>query len=342
MKIKSTALTIVVLLLAASATFAADRNRSLIVTSSNALTNALLVYDTAGTLVQAVPTAGQGLASGRAGGIATKSGTVAVVNFRSQNVSLFSRGDAGFELSQLLNTVSQPVSVAFGKDHLYVLGTTTVESHRIGRNGVDVDADGIVGLIDADGSAAQVGVVGEQLIVTEKTGTVEYVELRGGAVVGSPSAVTLSPEAGVTPFGFAVRGSNAYVTFAGSDSVGVVKNGEVTDVASTGTPGGVGQHSPCWAALVGPFLFTTNSPSHSVSRLIAGGRTIALDASVVAQTIGSPIDIAADGDLLSVVDTGGGVSHLTQFRVDEDGNLAQTASTPIASSANGVAIVSEN
>ena len=67
------------------------------------------------------------------------------------------------------------------------------------------------------------------------------------------------------------RGSNAYVTFAGSDTVGVVKNDRQTAFAATGIPGGAGQHSPCWIAVVGPYLFTTNSPSRSVSRLIAGG-----------------------------------------------------------------------
>jgi len=39
---------------------------------------------------------------------------------------------------------------------------------------------------------------------------------------------------------------------------------------------------------------------------------------------------------------GGSTSHLTQFRIDDDGNLVQAATSPIASSANGVAIVSGN
>lgn len=107
-------------------------------------------------------------------------------------------------------------------------------------------------------AAAQVGVVGDQLIVTEKSGTVETIELRSGAVVGAP---------------------------------------------------------------------------------VAGGRNIALDAPVAAQTGGAPIDIATDGDLVAVLESnGGGVTHLTQFHVDADGNLNQVVSTPIASPSNGVAI----
>jgi hypothetical protein len=337
---KSIVFTIVGLLIAASATFAEDDHRPVIVTASNGVANQLLVFDTAGVLLESVPTLGQGGAGANAGGIATSNDVIAVVNFGSQNVSLFAHTDAGFDLRQVVPASSQPVSVAFGTDHLYVLGTTTVESHRIDQGGVEETPDGVVALLSADGSAAQVGVVGDQLLLTEKSGNAESVRLNGGAVVGTAAAIALPPDARDTPFGFATRGSIAYVTIAGSDAVAVVANGRVTAVATTGIPGGSGQHSPCWAALVGPFLFTTNSPSHSISRLIAGGRNIALDAAVAAQTGGAPIDVAGVADLLAVVESnGGGVSHLTQFRLDEDGNLTQTISTPIAGAANGVAIV---
>src|SRR5262245_36017369 len=338
----STVFTAIALLIAARATFAADRHQPVIVTASNGVNNQLLVFDT-GVLLESVPTLGQGGAGSNAGGIATNNDVVAVVNFGSLTVSLFSQSDTGFELSHVVPVGSPPVSVAFGTDHLYVLGTTTVESHRIGSGGIEDAPDGVVNLLASDGSAAQVGVVGDQLLLTEKSGHVESVRLRGGAVVGTAEDIELPAAARETPFGFATRGSNAYVTIAASDAVAVVKNGTVTAVAATGTPGGSGQHSPCWAALVGPYLFTTNSPSHSISRLIAGGRNIAIDAPVAAQTGGAPIDVGGVGDLLAVVESNdGGMSHLTQFRIDEDGSLRLTVSTPIASSANGVAIVFEN
>jgi hypothetical protein len=319
---------------------AAEPGGAVIVTSSNTADNRLLVYDTAGRLVQEVPTFGQGGASGNAGGIATTSnGTVALANFGSQTVSLFSRSAGGFELRQTIPAGSQPVSVAFGKTHLYVLGTTTVESHRIEPDGVEAAADGTAGLLIADGSAAQIGVAGDELIVTEKSGAIERVQLREGAVFGKPMAIPLSEEQSNTPFGLTTRGSNAYVTFAGSDTVGVVKNDRQTAFAATGIPGGAGQHSPCWIAVVGPYLFTTNSPSHSVSRLIAGGANILLDDAVAAQTTGAPIDVAAVGDLLALVEAGDGASLLTQFRIDQDGDLTRSVSTPIPSVANGIAIV---
>jgi hypothetical protein len=132
------------------------------------------------------------------------------------------------------------------------------------------------------------------------------------------------------------------VTFAGSDTVGVVKNDRQTAFAATGVPGGTGQHAPCWIAVVGPYLFTTNSPSRSISRLIASGANILLDEPVAAQTAGAPIDVAAEGELLALVEVDSpDASHLTQFRIDEDGNLVRIVSTSIASRANGIAIVSD-
>jgi hypothetical protein len=139
------------------------------------------------------------------------------------------------------------------------------------------------------------------------------------------------------------RGDNGYVTIAHSDEISLIKHGQLIALTAIGSgfPSGPGQQAPCWITLVGPYLFTSDSPSHSISRLVATGRNIVLDAPVAARTTGAPVDIAAVGDLLAVIESnGGGHSHLTQFRIDDDGNLVQTASTPIASAANGVAIVS--
>lgn len=339
-KMQKKAVLTVMALLIATWTAAAAPTGTVIVTSSNTPDNYLRVYDTAGNLIQEVATLGQGGVSSNAGGIANANGTVAVVNFGSLTVSVFSRGAAGFELRQTIPTASQPVSVAFGKSHLYVLGTATVESHTIRPDGIDQTADGIVGLLAADGSAAQVAIAGDELVVSEKSGFLQRVSLRDGAVAGTPVAVELAEGANDTPFGLTTRGSNVYVTFAGSDAVGVVKNGDETAFVATGTPGGSGQHAPCWIAVIGPYLFTTNSPSHSVSRFVAGGANILLDDPVAAQTGGAPIDVAAQGDLLALVESnGGGTAHLTQFRIGNDGTLTQTVSTAIASPANGIAVV---
>ncbi len=335
--------TIVLLTGAVGTATAADDQKTLLVTSSNAPNNELLVYDARGALVQTVPTLGQGGVGGNAGGIATQHDIVAVVNFGSQSVSLLGREGTGFAFRQAVTSVSAPVSVAFGKDHLYILGTTTVESHRIQGSAVDSTADGVITLLRADGTAAQVGVVADQLVISEKSGAIEVADLRGGTVVGPAVAVQI-PAGSDTPFGLVTRGSNGYVTIAHSDEVSLIKNGQLVALTAIGSgfPTGPGQQAPCWITLAGSFLFTSNSPSHSISRLVATGRNIVLDAPIAAQTAGAPIDIAADGDLLAVIENDGhGQSHLTQFRIDDDGNLVKVATTAIASAANGVAIVSQ-
>jgi hypothetical protein len=202
-------------------------------------------------------------------------------------------------------------------------------------DGSDVDSnpDGVVALLVADGSAAQVGVLPNQLIITEKSATIETVNLLSdGAASGVATLVQNIPANPLAPFGLVTRGNNAYVTIAHSNEITLVRNGTVLTVTGSGT-----QNAPCWLALVGPFLFSSNSPSMSVSRYAVYGQKIVQDAAVAAQFNGDPTDIASGGGLVAVIDGGG---HLSIFSVDEDGNLTllQAAST-IPSAANGVAIV---
>src|ERR1700688_994048 len=151
---------LVPLLGAATAAKAAD---PFVVTASNATSNQLLVYSPSGTLLQTLSTKGTGGATGNAGGVQTSNGLVAVVNFGSQSVSIFQVGHNGLSLAQVVPTVVNPVSVAFGENHLYVLGATQVESHAIFGNFVNTNPDGLSTLLVADGSAAQVGVLTDQI-----------------------------------------------------------------------------------------------------------------------------------------------------------------------------------
>jgi hypothetical protein len=329
-------LSMLVSLIGAATAVQADPDQDvLVVTASNATQNRLLVYDSGGHLIQTVPTQGQGGVSGNAGGIEAKGKLVAVVNFGSQSVSIFERAHAGFRMKQLVPTVSSPVSVAFGADHLYILGTTTVESHRIHGSDVRSSPDGMATLLKADGSSAQVGVVQGQLIITEKSNMIETVDLLpDGAVSGVPTAVQNIPANVNAPFGLITRGNNAYVTIAHADEISLVRNGEVLTVTGSGT-----QHAPCWVALVEPFLFSSNSPSMTVSRYAVYGQKIVQDAAVAAQVNGSPTDIASGEGLVAVIDGNGSLSHLSIFSVDEDGNLSLRAEATISGAANGVAVV---
>ncbi|HEY1987395.1 MAG TPA: hypothetical protein VGG85_18420 [Terracidiphilus sp.] len=319
----------------ASCAFAQGWNEeAVVVTASNATNNQLLVYSTADKLIQSIATGGAGGASGNAGGIAYSNNKLAVVNFGSQNVSVFEKTEHGFQLKQLIATASSPVSVAFGHNHLYVLGTTHVESHRIYEFGVDLSADGSAPLVLADGSAAQVGVIATQLILSEKNNAIESVNLNGnGAVVGAAALVSNIPSNVNAPFGLATRGNDAYVTIAHADEISLVRNDAVVTVTGSGT-----QHAPCWLALDGPFLFSSNSPSMSISRYLVYGQKIIQQAAVAATLNGDPTDIAYQSGMIAVIDSNATVAHLSLFNVDGDGNLTLRGATSM-NSANGVAIV---
>ena len=310
----------------------------LVLAASNTTTNALMVFDSAGTLVRQIPTQGQGGASGNAGGIAVAADHVAVVNFGSSNVSVFAHDGGGrsFRLERVVQTIGNPVSVAFGTDHLYVLTTTHVESHRIGPWGVTPTADGSAQLLLADGSAAQVGVIKGQLIFTEKNNAIESVNLSGdGAIEGRAALVADIPANVNAPFGLATRGDEAYVTIAHANEISLVRNDTVLTVTGSGT-----QSAPCWVTLDGPFLFSANSPSQSVSRYAVYGQKLVQDSAVIARFTGNPTDITYHAGFAAVVDANATTSRVTLFKVDEDGNFTKQAMATVNSPAtNGVAIV---
>lgn len=314
----------------------------LVLTAPNASTNTLLVYDPSGNLLQSIATHGQGGVSGNAGGIAKHRGRVAVVNFGSSNVSIFDLDTDGRRphLQDLVPAVANPVSVAFGYNHLYILSTTSVESHWASPAGVDPQPDGMATLLHADGSAAQVGVVTGQLVITEKSNAIEWVALTSdGAVTGSAYLVSDIPANVNTPLGLATRGNDAYVTIAHANEISLVRN----DAVLTITPS-VTQHAPCWLALDGPFLFSANSPNLSVSRYAVYGQHIIQDAAVAATFEGDPTDIAYRAGRLGVIDSDGSNSHLTIFKVDEDGNLTLGNEVTFtgAVSTNGVVVLTSD
>lgn len=312
-----------------------DISNTLVVTASNAKANQLLVYNASGQLIQTLTTQGQGGASGNAGGVTAKGSLVAVVNFGSQNVSIFERADSGLQMRQLVAAASSPLSVAFGDDHLYILGSTKVESHRMNGSSVFPNPDGVVNLLKADGSAAQVGVARNQLVITEKSNVIETVDLMNDGSVGGAAKLVQNIPANVdTPFGMITDGNDAYVTIAHADEIGLVRNGKVLTVTDSGS-----QHSPCWLTLVGHYLFSSNSPSRSLSRFVVHGQKITPDEPVAATLNGSPTDIDSGDGLVAVIDGNAPLTHLSIFDIDQDGDLALRATATINLAANGVAVV---
>lgn len=330
-----------------SALASETRGRDLAAVMTNDVNaNTLNVYDAhSGQLLQALPTQGKGGASGNARGVRQFDDRfVAAVNFGSNSVAIFRRDGDRLRFDTLVATSSPPVSVDFGNGHMYVAGTTTIESF--------VMHDGQVGPLDGwatlalagggvpeDGSTAQVGVISDkQLLVTLKApdpGTVDVVSLRGGAVDGAPVAVA-APNPSLTPFGFvAIPDGTALITFAHSNENGLFRDGAFAAVTAAQ------QGAPCWMTRVGKYVFVANTGSHTVSRLVGTGSHVFVDAVIAATTPGAAADLDAADGVLAVVDHDAGQSHVSLFTYNHFGELRLAAPTVTVGTpnANGVAIV---
>ena len=327
------------------------RDATLAITMTNDVaSNALLVYDASTrVLVQTIATRGKGGVGGNARGIRQYNGVlVAAVNNGSNTVAVFRRQGDRLRFDTLVTTTSAPVSVDFANGHMYVAGATTVDSFAIHGDtigGIDGTASLqlAAGGLPPSGSTAQIGVLdARRLLVTLKTdpdpGTVDVVDLEDGAVSGALPAAVSAPAGTLTPFGFAVYPEGtAVITLAHSNQDGLFRGSAFTSVIAAG------QSAPCWMTRAGKYLFTANTGSKTISRLIATGNNIFVDATVAASVTGGggPSDIDTNHGILGVIDRGAGAAHLSLFTYNAFGELTAnggpiTLTTP---SANGAAIV---
>jgi hypothetical protein len=343
---------LVVFMAHGSNVLAEHRNLTLAVIMTNdPVTNQIQVYDTSTeVLLQTLSTNGKGGAGGNARGVKQYKGELfAAVNNGSNTVALYRRDRDLLKFDKLVTTTSAPLSVDFGNDHMYVAGATTIDSFVL--NGDHVGwQDGSAGLELAgggsplSGSTAQVGVMDSRhVLVTLKDppdrGSVDVILLNDGAVSGGVPAAVAAPLNTLTPFGFSVYpDGTAVVTLAHTSEAGLFRNGAFTAIAA------VGQTADCWTTRVGKYVFTANTGSKTISRLIGTGNNVFVDSSVAASiaTGGAPADIDTDAGVLGVIDHGAGQSHLSLFTYNEFGELAASGA-PITlgvANANGVAIMS--
>src|SRR5207244_12391455 len=168
--------------------------------------------------------------------------------------------------------------------------------------------------------------------------TVEIVPLHDGAVTGAVPTAVSAPAGTLTPFGFSVYpDGTAVITLAHSSQDGLFRDGAFTSVI------GAGQMAPCWMTRVGKYVFTANTGSKTISRLIGTGNNVFVD-SLVAATIttgGAPSDIDAAKGILGVIDHAAAQSQLSLFTYNEFGELTASGA-PVdlgVANANGVAIM---
>ena len=322
-----------------------------VIMTNDPMSNQIKVYDAdTHVLLQTLSTRGKGGVGGNARGVKQYDGELfAAVNNGSSTVAVFKRDGNGLRFDKLVTTTSAPVSVDFGHNHLYVAGTTTVDSFVVHGHSVEW-MDGTTGLelagggVPPNGSTAQVGVLNERrLLVTLKTdpepGTVDIVSLRDGAITGAAPVAVSAPAGTLTPFGFSVYpDGTAVITLAHSSQDGLFRNGAFTSVIAAG------QAAPCWMTRAGKYVFTANTGSKTISRLIGTGNNVFVDSSVAASIVtgGAPSDIDADEGVVGVIDRAAGQSHLSLFTYNKFGELTASGA-PITlgvANANGVAIMS--
>jgi hypothetical protein len=325
-----------------------DRTLAVVMTN-DANANRIKVYDgNTGVLLQTLSTSGKGGVGDNARGVQQFNGELfAAVNNGSSSVAVFRRSRTGLTFEKLVTTTSAPVSIDFGNGHMYVAGTTTVDSFAMedGRVGW---RDGTTALVLADGavppagSTSQVGAINDrQLIVTLKNdpdpGTVDVVRLTNGRITGAIPTGVSAPAGTLAPFGFAVYpDGTALITLAHSNQNGVFRNGAFAAVAAAG------QTANCWATRVGKYVFTANTASRTLGRVVGTGSHAFVDSAVAATVAtGNPTDLDATDGLLAVIDHGAGQSHLTFFTYNAFGELTTHggAISIGASNANGVALL---
>ena len=336
----------VMVAVAASAAFGAAPNQApLFLTETNTSPNYLAVINTVSGQTSYVPTVGNGGASGNAGGVAVSGELAAAINFGSLTVTIFERLGGAMHPIQTVKTTVAPLSVSFGHDHLFVLCTTVAESFPIYGSFVG-PSDGSANLLIGDGSSAQIISYANGVIYSEKTGSIGLLPLTARGAISGPSVPVELPAApnNNTPFGMAADGAYVYATIAHSDLEALIVNGEIVSTATGPTPftnaGGSIIHAPCWNALRGHFLFSSDSPGMQLLRYLVSDDNIFLDKVGVATLSGAPTDLDIADHLLGVIDGGNGInSDVTLFDVSYEGELTMRLALKIAGPINGAAII---
>lgn len=335
-------------LLAGSLALADEPGRGILVlTSTNDPgANQVLVYqlDTGGapalSLVQTLPTGGQGGASGNAGILQMNGDFGAVANYASASVSELVREGDYIQVRGkigLASGCSKPDSVALTRDQLFVAGANCVESHSWPSGALD---GAVVHLSDA--SAAQVAVGRTWGAVTFTSGTVEQLGLTGwGSLSGSVAPVALPSAANNTPLGAAFWDDILGFTPAHSaDSFAIVDAKRNVYPIAGPTPA-YPSNAPCWVAKgPGSVWYTGNSPGHAISIFFSDAKGGVFYKSVPVPGVPTDLTVSKDRKWLAVIYSAGGSGYVAVFAIDAYGDLTpEAASSPIGVSGfNGVAI----
>ncbi len=329
-----------VVFLATALAVAGEHGRSaFVLTSTNNVSgNVVVVFElnTEGTpslsVVDMLPTGGNGGASGNAGILQFRDDLGAVANYGSNSVSQLVRDDDIISIGRTISLGSgctNPDSVALSKNHLYVVDSVCAESYPWPWGN---KADGTVSL--GDTNAAQIAVGWSWAAVTLKDNKLYQLPLmRGGALSGTYIPVTLLSGAEAVPLGEAFWGDILGFTPAhDTDNFAIVSKGtEYPIVGPTPYP----TNAPCWVAKgAGNIWYTGNTPGHAISIFFSDGQGGAFYKSVPLPGAPTDITVSPDGKLLAVIYSAGGEAYVAVYSIDSYGDLTAVATS---SSIGGVA-----
>ena len=337
-----------ILFLADASALAADHNDIFLLTSTNnASGNQVVVFklNTAGTaslnFLSALPTGGNGGASGNAGAVQFRDSFGAVVNYGSNTVTRLLRDGHSIRVAgtiALAPDCVQPVSVALKEHNAFMLGSNCAESHSWPSGNLN----GTVAL--SDNSGAQIAAGQTWAAVTLKSGSVLQLPLTAqGGLTGASSSVALPSDANNTPLGAAFWGDILGFNPAHStDSFALVdQSGDVFPVL--GPQPAYPTNAPCWLAKgPGNVWYAGNSPGQAVSIFFSDSEGGVFYKSVPLPGVPTDVTVSRDGKWLAVVYTAadGSGARVAVFSIDSYGDISLAAtSNPIGvSTFNGVAI----
>jgi hypothetical protein len=309
------------------------RDVFVLTSTNNTSGNQVIVFklDTAGTpslsMVDTLPTGGNGGASTNAGILQFRDDLGAVANFGSNSVSQLVRYDDFIAMGRtikLSHGCVKPDSVALTKEHLFVVGTNCAESHAWPSGSVD---GAVVGLTDP--SAAQIAVGKSWAAVTLASGSVLQLPLtHDGELSGAKATVMLPSNANSVPLGEAFWGDILGFTPAHSvDSFAIVNESRTVFPIAGPTPP-FPTNAPCWVAKgPGSAWYTGNSPGKAISIFFSDGQGGVFYKSVA--LAGSPTDITVSRDhkWLAVIYTANGDGFVSIFAIDAYGDLTAVATS---------------
>jgi len=290
------------------------------------------------TLVDVLPTGGNGGASTNAGILQFEDGLGAVANYGSNSVTQLERDGDSISIGRTISLAqgcAKPDSVALANQHLFVVGANCAESHAWPSGRLDGT---VVSL--SDPSAAQIAAGLSWAAVTLSDGYLYQLPLtRKGALSGTYSPVPLEPDADSVPLGEAFWGDILGFTPAHSEKNFAIVNKGV-EYPIPGTPFSSGQ-APCWVAKGrGNIWYTGNTPGQAISIFFSDGQGGAFYKSVPVPGAATDITVSRDGKWLAVIYTASGEGYVSVYSIDAYGGLAPVATSTysLPATISGVAI----